>query len=250
MKRIIKVCFSFVVGTIMAVSLTLTVAAAEGSDISSSPSASSNSATLNTSMNGICTLPKAKSRKSSLAALVVPSIEVPSARAAYIQVKVCSPCDEQWRAIYPNTWMAEANNAVEIADTMLADWFNIDFRSVAQSAWTSPDGSAGEILNSASDDVGLKNGAQIMIACSGRVTDYGGVAYMNTRYCVIFDQGTEYNGYSARHEVGHLYGCPDEYDTATLQFTSKECLMNNSYDYNDIICESCYSIWDGNKNSK
>lgn len=250
MKSITKVCLSLVVGTMMAVSLTLTVAAAESPDVCSHSLASSNSATLNVSGNGICDLPLAPFSNSSLDALVVPNIEVPSARAAYIQVKVSSPCDAQWRSIYPNSWMVEANNAVELADDQIFQWFNIDFQSVAQNTWTSPNGSPGTILESARDDVGLKNGAQIMIACSGRSLGVGGVSRIGTRYCVIFNQGTTNNGYATRHEVGHLYGCPDEYNTITGQYTSKKCLMNNCYTYNDTICDDCYSIWDENKNKK
>lgn len=249
MKNIKKVCFSLVVGTMMAVSLTLTAAAAENPDIYSLTLESSNSATLNAAENEICNLPLAPFMNSSLDALVEPNIEVPSARAAYIQVKVCSPCDDQWRSIYPDTWMSEANKAVELADDQISKWFNIDYQSVAQSTWMSPDGTSSSILSSATNQ-GLKSGAQIMIAFSGRAPGAGGIAYLNSRYCVVFNQGTTNNGYVARHETGHLYGCPDEYNTATGQYTSKKCLMNNCYTYNDTICDSCYSIWDGNKNTK
>ena len=200
--------------------------------------------------SNICGLPLGPYTNSSLDALIVPHIEEPSARAGYIQVKVNSPCDVQWRNAFPDTWMAEANTAVEIADDQLSEWFDIDFQSVAQNTWTSPNNDYEDILDSAIDDVGLKSGAQIMIAFSGRDANVGGAAYLNSRYCVVFDQGTEYNGYVIRHEVGHLYGCPDEYNTETGEFTSKECLMNNCYVYSDTICSSCYSIWDGNKNDK
>lgn len=250
MKKVAKVLASVVVGTMMVASTVLPAVAAESTDICKLPLAPSNSETLSAAEAGICNLPLAPSRNSALDALVAPNIENPSARAGYIQVKVSSPCDAQWRSDYPDTWMAEANTAVELADDQLSDWFGIDFQSVAQNTWTSPNGSLEDILNSARDNVGLKNGAQIMIAFSGRSPGAGGAAYKNTRYCVVFDQGTTNNGYVIRHEVGHLYGCPDEYNTATGQFTSKKCLMNDCYTYNDTICSSCYSIWDGNKNSK
>lgn len=199
---------------------------------------------------GICELPLSN-RNTALDALVVPQDENPSARSAYIQVKVSSPCDAIWRSTYPQTWMAEANDAVEIADSEIYNWFSIDLLSVAQNTWTAPSGNdLATILNSARDDVGLKNGAQIMIAFSGKSPGAGGAAYRNTRYCVIFDQETTNNGYAARHEVGHLYGCPDEYDTETGEFTDWPCLMNNCYEFNDTICDGCYSIWDGNKNTK
>lgn len=249
MKKAAKFLTSVVVGAMMVVS-TVLPAAAESTDLCILPLASSSSSALSDAEVDICNLPLAPSTNSALDALVVPNIENPSARAGYIQVKVSSPCDVQWRSNYPNTWMSEANTAVELADDQLYDWFGIDFQSVAQNTWTSPNGSVSDILNSARDDVGLKSGAQIMIAFSGRSPGAGGAAYKDTSYCVVFDQGTTNNGYVVRHEVGHLYGCSDEYNTETGQFTSKECLMNNCYTYNDIICSSCYSIWDGNKNSK
>lgn len=247
----------------MVVSLMLTVSAADNSSICGLPLAPSNSLealvmpnnedlvsedVLATSDSDICALPLAPSN--SLYELDVPNIEDPAARVGYILVKVNSPCDEQWRSTYPQTWMAEANTAVEFADDFLSEKFGIDFQSVAQNAWTSPNGDQSEILNSAMNDVGLKSGAQIMIAFSARKPGVGGVARMNSRYCVIFDQGTSANGRAARHEVGHLYGCPDEYDTTTMTFTSKECLMNNPYEFPKALCDDCYTIWSGNKSTK
>lgn len=263
MKKMTKFLSILVAGTMMAAFLMLTASAADNSGICGLPLAPSSSLdtavvpniedsatdnALMTSDPGICGLPLAPS--SSLDALVVPNIEYPAARVGYILVKVNSPCDAQWRSMFPQTWMAEANTAVEIADDKLSDWFGIDFQSVAQNVWTSPDGNYTQILNSAIDNVGLKNGAQIMIAFSGRSPGVGGCAYPNSRHCVVFNQGTANNGYVIRHEVGHLYGCPDEYDTSTMQFSSKECLMNNCYVYHDTLCDDCYPIWDGNKNTK
>ena len=203
-----------------------------------------------TNTSEVCGLPTAHTMNSQLDSLIVPNIEVPSARSAYIQVKVNSPCDEQWRNKYPSDWMNQANNVVELADDQLSEWFGIDFLSVAQNVWTSPNGTYTQVLDSAINNVGLKSGAQIMMAFTGRYPVVGGAAYPNSRHCVIYDQGTTNNAYAARHEVGHLYGCPDEYNVQTGQFTSKQCLMNDCYTYNDTICSSCYSIWNGNKTSK
>lgn len=198
-----------------------------------------------------CSLPTAPDTLQNVNSLVTPNIEPTSARIASITVKVNSPCDDKWRETYPNTWMSEANTAVEAADDQLYEWFGIDFVSVAQNTWTSPSsGTSKTYIDDAINDVGLKSGAQIMIAFSGASPGAGGVAYMNSTYCVVFDQGTVNNGWVIRHEVGHLYGCPDEYNTTTGQFTSKVCLMNNCYSYYDTLCSSCMSIWDSNKDTK
>lgn len=269
MRRTAKNMCAFVLTLVMLLALMLPAAAADvssGDELCALPLAPAEETTCtaqeneadkagntdvkSTLQSGVCELPLSN-RNRALDVLVVPQVESPSARAGYIQVKVSSPCDADWRSDYPNTWMGEANSAVELADDQLYEWFGIDFLSVAQSAWTAPNSNdLGTILNSARDNVGLENGAQIMIAFSGKSPGAGGVARRNTNYCVIFDQGTTNNGYATRHEVGHLYGCPDEYDTETMKFTDWPCLMNNCYRFNDTICDDCYSTWDGNKNTK
>ena len=269
MKKTIKGLCAFVLVVVMLSALMLQAVAAdvaEGNELCILPLAPAEEILVNAQENetktekntdtqstlhaDVCELPLSN-RNRELDVLVVPQEETPSARTAYIQVKVSSPCDATWRSTYPQTWMAEANDAVEISDAETYRWFGIDFLSVAQEVWTAPNSNdLATILNSARDDVGLTNGAQIMIAFSGKSPGAGGAAYRNTRYCVIFDQETTNNGYAARHEVGHLYGCPDEYDTTTGQFTDWPCLMNNCYEYNDTICADCFSIWDGNKNTK
>lgn len=53
-----------------------------------------------------------------------------------IIVTVHSPCDQEWRELYPDTWMFEANRAIEEADALMYDKFSIDLRSEKQTAWT------------------------------------------------------------------------------------------------------------------
>ncbi len=51
-----------------------------------------------------------------------------------IIVTVHSPCDQEWRELYPDTWMFEANRAIEEADALMYDKFSIDLRSEKQTA--------------------------------------------------------------------------------------------------------------------
>ncbi len=174
-----------------------------------------------------------------------------SAVTSSIIVKVCSPCDEEWRAKYSNSWMYEANMAVENADEMMRTRFGIDLRSVAQQYWDSADTSPNQglsLLDEAWNEWGLQNGAQIMIAFSGQMHGMGGWAYRNTRRCIVFDQGRNANSCVTRHEVGHLYGCPDHYNNPNEN--TRNCVMNDSYGMYDSLCSSCNSTWYGNRNTK
>ncbi len=173
-----------------------------------------------------------------------------SAVTSDIIVKVCSPCDEEWRARY-SSWMYEANMAIENADEMMRTRFGIDLRSVAQQYWDSTDTSPNQglsLLDEAWNEWGLRNGAQIMIAYSGQMHGMGGWAYMNSRQCIVFDQGRNANSCVTRHEVGHLYGCPDHYNNPNEN--TRNCVMNDSYNMYDALCSSCVSTWNGNRNTK
>lgn len=173
-----------------------------------------------------------------------------TAATSSIYVKVSSPCDEEWRARY-SSWMYEANMAIENADEMMLDRFGIDLRSVAQNAWDSTDTSSNQglsLLDEAWSEWGLRNGAQLMIAFTGQSHGMGGWAYLNTRRCIVFDQGRDANSCVTRHEVGHLYGCPDHYNNPSQ--TNRVCVMNDSYNMYDSLCSSCNSIWNSNKDSK
>lgn len=164
-----------------------------------------------------------------------------------IIVNVSSPCDEEWRAKYPNNWMWQANRAIEDADEMMRTRFNIDLRSISQKYWDSndsadPNGSS--LLDEAWNEWGL-SGADLMIAFSAQRSNWGGWGYVLGSGCLIFDQGYEANCSVVRHEVGHNYGCDDHYDDATPY--PYACVMNDSYNQYNSLCPTCNSTWSANR---
>ena len=54
------------------------------------------------------------------------------------------------------------------------------------------------------------------------------------------------NASVARHEVGHNYGCPDQYNDPNPPV----CFMNDCYNQFNDICSTCYSTWYGNRYDK
>lgn len=123
-----------------------------------------------------------------------------------IIVTVHSPCDQEWRELYPDTWMFEANRAIEEADALMYDKFSIDLRSEKQTAWTGNtySGNGDTLLDEAWAEEGL-NGCNLMIAFTGKNFPYGGWGYVGGAGCLVIDQGYPANASVARHEVGHNY---------------------------------------------
>ncbi|WP_143298485.1 M12 family metallo-peptidase [Carboxydothermus islandicus] len=144
-----------------------------------------------------------------------------------IPVYINEPCDEEWRARYGTNWMYWANYAVEVADDYLYEQFGIDFYSVAQNVWNSNNIAPGDLLDEAKIEVGLTNGADLMVAFSGQT--YGntlGIAYINKPGSLIFDTGSRWNGIIVRHETGHNYGLAQWSPTdGNHHCTRPTCLM-------------------------
>ena len=164
-----------------------------------------------------------------------------------IVLYVTSPCDEEWRASYPTDWMYVANQAIEHADDFMYDRFGIDLYSNGWVQWDSDDSITGYNINlllaEVASEHSLINGCNIMIAFSGQALFYAGLSYDNGVNSLIIDQGLNANKCMVRHEVGHLFGCPDH-------ITSTVCLMYNPYTYYSSICTSCQQTWYTNRNTK
>ena len=164
-----------------------------------------------------------------------------------ILVSVHTPCDQDWRDTYPDSWMWEASRAIEEADELMIEKFSIDLRVTRQSLWetdtTTGDGS--NLLEEAWEDQGLRS-CQLMIAFTGKSFPYGGWGQVDGAGTLIIDQGYPANASVVRHEVGHNYGCPDQY---TLE-NPPVCFMNDCYNEFNSICTSCYDTWYANRNSK
>lgn len=159
-----------------------------------------------------------------------------------IIVTVHSPCDQEWRELYPDTWMFEANRAIEEADALMYDKFSIDLRSEKQTAWTGNtySGNGDTLLDEAWAEEGL-NGCNLMIAFTGKNFPYGGWGYVGGAGCLVIDQGYPANASVARHEVGHNYGCPDQYNDPNPPV----CFMNDCYNqFNDNITRDGGESWE------
>lgn len=159
---------------------------------------------------------------------------------SYITVYVSSPCDQYWRTAFPNNWMYMANYAVEEGDNFLADKFNIDYISVAQTYWNNTNTDSYDQYYDARDNIGKTNGANLMIAFSANRTTVGGLGAASG-HCVVwyFDYaGIEYSCNTVTHESGHMYGIHTDGGCLT------PCLMSGTP---KSICDACYSIWYGNR---
>jgi len=159
-----------------------------------------------------------------------------------ILVYINEPCDEEWRSHYSSNWMYYANYAVERADNRLYEWFEIDYRSVAQNVWDSNDyiHSLGDRLEEAKGEIGHTNGSDIMVAFTKQSTNDGlaGVAYVGYGWTIVKWQGSGTDWKVTQHETGHNYG---------LHHCSNSCLMNSPYNYNDMICEYHKNQWYQNR---
>lgn len=120
-----------------------------------------------------------------------------------IIVTVHSPCDQEWRELYPDTWMFEANRAIEEADALMYDKFSIDLRSEKQTAWTGNtySGNGDTLLDEAWAEEGL-NGCNLMIAFTGKNFPYGGWGYVGGAGCLVIDQGYTFIGRYLNHSAG------------------------------------------------
>lgn len=162
---------------------------------------------------------------------------------AGVTINIISPCDEEWRNRYSNSWMWEVNQAVEGADDYLTSQFGINYLCVAQNYWTSPNGyNYSQLLNDAISKLGLGSNGEIMIAFSAQTNVVGGVGKTSQPYCLVFDQGRNANIHVTQHETGHCYGlshCPE--NTA--------CLMSigNNYRFSNQLCSSHHSQWSANR---
>lgn len=159
---------------------------------------------------------------------------------SYITVYISSPCDQYWRNAFPNNWMYMANYAVEEGDNFLADKFNIDYISVAQSYWNNTNANSYDQYYDAKDNIGKTNGADLMIAFSANQTTVGGLG-SSTGHCVVwyFDYaGIEYSCNTVTHESGHMYGINKDGGCST------PCLMSGTP---KSICDQCYSTWYSNR---
>lgn len=165
---------------------------------------------------------------------------------ASIGVNVTEPCDQLFREIY-SSYAYEANRIVEKTDDYLSDEFGIDFTSVSQPLWTSPDSTVpGTLLNDAITDHGLTYNksltADIMMAFSGAntttstSTTFGITSALNAPYACIFDHDYNQNAKSCQHEFGHTYG---------LGHCSDTCVMKQGWDLNWTLFEHlCTDHWD------
>ena len=102
-----------------------------------------------------------------------------------------------------------------------------------------------QLLDEAWAEEGL-NGCNLMIAFTGKNFPYGGWGYVGGAGCLVIDQGYPANASVARHEVGHNYGCPDQYNDPNPPV----CFMNDCYNQFNDICSTCYSTWYGNRYDK
>lgn len=167
-------------------------------------------------------------------------------RAALFTVKITSPCDEEFRATFPN-YGYEANRIIERVDDYLAREFGINFVSVAQPEWSSSSTSVNGLIYEAMNEHGLTyNGgsqADIMMAFSDGLSGYTyGVATVGYPYGVIFHSNYNQNAKSCQHEFGHTYGLGHH-------TTSGDCVMRQGSDTTQIdhLCPSHYNQWNGAK---
>lgn len=83
-------------------------------------------------------------------------------------VPVTEPCDQTWRAKYPDSWMWEANRTIKAADDMLTNKYGIQFYSVSQKFWTNNATTPEAMVRDAHSQWGLRDGAKLMIAFTNK----------------------------------------------------------------------------------
>ena len=169
-----------------------------------------------------------------------------SAVTSTISVTFLGLCDEEWRAYYGTpAWRREVFDTLDSAELLMNSQFGIDLDG-AVAHFTSPNTSTNNgqnVLDAAINASSSFSDWDIMVAFSGQMHGYGGLANtFNPKYCIIFDQHSRAaNAVSARHEIGHLYGCPDH------QIPAVSCLMSVPYSNYNNLCSSCYNTWNSNK---
>ncbi|MDR1736527.1 MAG: hypothetical protein LBR85_06645 [Oscillospiraceae bacterium] len=155
--------------------------------------------------------------------------------SSIVSVPVTEPCDESWRDKYPDTWMWEANRAIESADDLLGN-YGIDFYSVSQVAWTN--GYTGyydtlAMVQDAYSKHGTDSGAEIMFAFTDLLLYendyiYGRVEGIGLPSILITDYGADENAMTARHEGGHAYTLEHCYDSSCfMTFGAPLSTFNN-----------------------
>ena len=72
-------------------------------------------------------------------------------RSTTISVPVTEPCDQEWRATYPDNWMWQANRAIRDAAAPLKD-FGIQYYSVSQKYWDSSSTTSSALVQEAKDE--------------------------------------------------------------------------------------------------
>lgn len=132
--------------------------------------------------------------------------------ASVRSVPVTEPCDQTWRAKYPDTWMWEANRTIQAADDMLTNKYGIRFYSVSQKYWTNNATTPEAMVRDAHSQWGLRDGAKLMIAFTNKAlvsnssTIFGLVEDIGKPYLLVTCYGYNENRMTVRHEVGHCYG--------------------------------------------
>lgn len=133
-------------------------------------------------------------------------------------VAVTEPCDQEWRQLFPDSWMWEANRRILAADDLLNTRYGIRFYSVSQKYWDNDISSynpSGMVAN-AHSEWGLRDGAKLMIAFTGKpLYAYTGSGYagvfglvedIGDPYLLVSSCGYDEDIMTVRHEVGHCYG--------------------------------------------
>lgn len=166
-------------------------------------------------------------------------------RSASISVPVTSPCDQSWREKYPDNWMWQANRAITRADDELTSRYGIYYYSVSQKVWTSNNTTTDALVKEAKDEWGLKDGAKLMIAFTGRkMSDgtMGEVLKIGSPYAVIVNSGYADNSETVQHETGHCYGLKH-------RDNDSDCVMTAvGMGHIGEICSYHNNQWKSNKN--
>ncbi len=151
-------------------------------------------------------------------------------------VNVTTPVDAQFRSRY-SSWAWEVLRAVDDADDYLGQEFNINYNIVSNKMWDSSSNDIDALLDEAIAEWGLRDGAALMIAFTGRSTGYGGVAYIDSQYCVIADQGRTINTLNVQHETGHCYGLEHcIYPDCLMAYGATSSNLNN-------MDSTCHGYW-------
>lgn len=164
-------------------------------------------------------------------------------RSTSIYVAISSPCDQVWRGIYPDNWMWQANRAIVNADQMLNYKFGIELYSVAQKYWNSSSTTPKDLVFEAKNEWGLTDGADIMIAFTGKKygTTMGRVSEIGQPYIIILDHQFEYNRETVQHEVGHSYGLKHfDYDYGCV-------MISTGMGHIDTLCPAHEQEWNSKR---